>query len=63
MLEFGSAASRDRLVLSGEQTQVDVYEDGSVYLPEGLDVVNETDFRMASATNRFWRLVRVEETT
>jgi hypothetical protein len=35
-----------------------VYEDGSVYLPEGPDVVTERDFRMAAATDRFWRLVR-----
>jgi uncharacterized protein (UPF0216 family) len=38
-----------------------VYEDGSVYLPEGPDVVDETDFVMASASNRFWRLVRADE--
>jgi len=37
-----------------------VYEDGSVYLPEGYDIVTETDFRMAAATDRFWRLVREE---
>lgn len=37
-----------------------VYEDGSVYLPEGPDVVDETDFRMAAATDRFWRLIRVD---
>lgn len=37
-----------------------VYEDGSVYLPEGPDVVTEIDFRMAAATDRFWRLVREE---
>lgn len=35
-----------------------VYGDGSVYLPEGFDVVTYTDFRMAAATDRFWRLVR-----
>jgi hypothetical protein len=37
-----------------------VYEDGSVYLPEGPDVVTEEQFRLAAATNRFWRLVREE---
>lgn len=35
-----------------------VHEGGSVYLPEGLDVVGEEDFRLASASDRFWRLVR-----
>lgn len=35
-----------------------VYENGSVYLPEGLDVVTETDFVLASASGRMWRLVR-----
>jgi hypothetical protein len=35
-----------------------VYEGGSVYLPEGPDVVTESDFRLASATESFWRLVR-----
>ena len=36
-----------------------VYEDGSIYLPEGRDVVDETDFRLAAATDRFWPLQRV----
>lgn len=39
-----------------------VYEDGSVYLPEGPDVATEQDFRLASATARFWRLVREPRT-
>lgn len=38
-----------------------VYEDGSVYLPEGPSVVTETDFRLASATDRFWPLVRLAD--
>ena len=38
-----------------------VYEDGSIYLPEGPDVVTATDFRMAAATGRFWRLERAGE--
>jgi hypothetical protein len=38
-----------------------VFEGGSIYLPEGADVVTEQDFRLAAATNRFWRLVRAEQ--
>lgn len=34
------------------------YENGTVYLPEGEDVVSEQDFHLASASDRFWRLVR-----
>lgn len=33
-----------------------LHEDGSVYLPEAG--VTEDDFRLASATDRFWRLAR-----
>jgi hypothetical protein len=58
--------SRDRtgwyeFITPGEQATTHiayVYSDGSVYLPEGPDVVSEIDFRMAAATDRFWRLVR-----
>lgn len=35
-----------------------VYEDGSLYLPEGPDVVSADDFRLAAATDRIWPLVR-----
>ena len=35
-----------------------LYEDGSIYLPEGLDVVSEFDLRHADATNRMWPLIR-----
>jgi len=35
-----------------------VYSDGSIYLPEGPIVVDETDFHMASAAGRCWRLIR-----
>jgi hypothetical protein len=38
-----------------------VYEDGSIYLPEGYEIVTETDFRLAAATPRFWRLIRGNE--
>ena len=34
------------------------YEDGSVYLPEGPEVVTELDFRLAAATSRFWPMRR-----
>ena len=39
-----------------------VYEDGSVYFPEGPDVVCEQDFVLASAVGRCWRLVREADT-
>lgn len=39
-----------------------VYEDGSVYFPEGPDVVCEIDFRLATAAGRCWRLVREADT-
>lgn len=35
-------------------------EDGSVYLPEGPDVVTGRDFKAASKTARFWRLDRLD---
>lgn len=35
-----------------------VHEDGSVYLPEGHDVVTWEVFRLTAATDRFWPLVR-----
>lgn len=38
-----------------------VYEDGSVYLPEGLDVVDEVDFTLANARGLVYRLVRADD--
>lgn len=38
-----------------------VHEDGSVYLPEGPDVVTWEAFRLTAATDRFWPLVRVAD--
>lgn len=35
-----------------------VYEDGSVYLPEGRDVVDLDDWTLAKAENRVYRLIR-----
>lgn len=37
-----------------------LYEDGSVYLPEGPDVVAESEFHAARGAGRAWRLVRWE---
>lgn len=58
---FNSGTGWYEFVTPGERATTHigyVYEDGSVYLPEGPDVVTERDFRMAAATDRFWRLVR-----
>lgn len=38
-----------------------VYEDGSVYLPEGPAVVTERDFLFADAEGRAWHLVREDD--
>lgn len=38
-----------------------VYEDGSVYLPEGRDVVDQDDFTYAAARGKVFRLVRADE--
>lgn len=35
-----------------------VYEDGSWYFPEGLDVVDPTWFTLAAASGKTWRLIR-----
>lgn len=40
-----------------------VYEDGSIYFPEGPTVVGEDDFTFASARGRVYRLVREEDVT
>lgn len=37
------------------------HEDGSVYLPEGPDVVSGETFRLAATADRFWPLVRVAD--
>jgi len=37
-----------------------LYEDGSIYFPEGPQVVSEWDLREAEAAGRLWPLVRVE---
>lgn len=38
-----------------------VYEDGSIYFPEGPEVVTEADFRLASAAGRVFPLVRAAD--
>jgi hypothetical protein len=38
-----------------------VYEDGSLYLPEGEDALNETEFAFAAARGQAHRLVRADE--
>lgn len=38
-----------------------VYEDGSVYLPEGRDVVDEDDWVLAKASGRVWQLIRADQ--
>lgn len=38
-----------------------VHENGWVYLPEGPDVVSETDFLLAAAEGHVHRLIREDE--
>jgi hypothetical protein len=37
-----------------------LHEDGSVYLPEGPQVVSEMDLRMAEIAGSMWPLVRAD---
>ena len=39
-----------------------VYEDGSVYFPEGEPVMGRHEFEYAHFKGRAWRLVRADET-